>query len=102
MNFLEELKRRHVYRVAAAYAVVGWLLIQVATQVFPVFALPSWSEQLIVLLILIGFPIALVLAWAFDATAQGIVATDSRDAGSNPRGGSVPAAPARRWLRSAC
>src|SRR5690348_17374710 len=86
MNFLEELKRRHVYRVAAAYAVVGWVLIQVVTQVFPVFALPSWSEQLIVLLILIGFPIALVLAWAFDATAQGIVATDSRDAGSNPRG----------------
>jgi len=86
MNFLQELKRRHVYRVAAAYAVVGWVLIQVVTQVFPVFALPSWSEQLIVLLILIGFPIALVLAWAFDATPQGIVATDSRDAGSNPRG----------------
>jgi TolB-like protein/Tfp pilus assembly protein PilF len=86
MNFLQELKRRHVYRIAAAYAVVGWVLIQVVTQVFPVFALPSWSEQLIVLLILIGFPIALVLAWAFDATPQGIVATDSRDAGSNPRG----------------
>ena len=70
MNFLEELKRRHVYRVAAAYAVVGWLLIQVATQVFPVFHLPDWIDQAVVLLILIGFPIALVLAWAFDATGE--------------------------------
>ena len=85
MSFLEELKRRHVYRVAAAYAVVGWLLIQVATQVFPVFHLPDWIDQAVVLLILIGFPIALVLAWAFDATPQGIVATDAQDAGANPR-----------------
>ena len=86
MNFLEELKRRHVYRVAAAYAVVGWLLIQVATQVFPVFHLPDWIDQAVVLLILIGFPIALVLAWAFDATPHGIVATDSRDPAPDPRG----------------
>ncbi|HJP98404.1 MAG TPA: hypothetical protein VJ862_07585, partial [Rhodanobacteraceae bacterium] len=85
MNFLEELKRRHVYRVAAAYVVVGWLLIQVATQVFPVFHLPDWIDQAVVLLILIGFPIALVLAWAFDATPQGIVATDAQDAERNPR-----------------
>ncbi|MGH8125131.1 MAG: hypothetical protein ACREPK_04715 [Rhodanobacteraceae bacterium] len=75
MTFLEELKRRHVYRVAAAYVVVGWLLIQVVTQVFPIFHLPDRVDQVIVLLILIGFPIALVLAWAFDATPQGIVPT---------------------------
>ena len=85
MNFLEELKRRHVYRVAAAYAVVGWLLIQVATQVFPVFHLPDWIDQAVVLLILIGFPIALVLAWAFDTTSHGIVATDAQEAETNPR-----------------
>ena len=85
MNFLEELKRRHVYRVAAAYAVVGWLLIQVATQVFPVFHLPDWIDQAVVLLILIGFPIALVLAWAFDTTSHGIVATDAQEAEANPR-----------------
>ncbi len=74
-QFLEELKRRHVYRVAAAYAVVGWVLIEVATQVFPVFHFPDWAAQLVVLLILIGFPIAVVLAWAFDATPEGVVRT---------------------------
>ncbi|HET9819297.1 MAG TPA: tetratricopeptide repeat protein [Rhodanobacteraceae bacterium] len=83
-GFWQELKRRHVYRVAAAYVVVGWLLVQVVTQVFPIFHLPDWIDQAIVLLILVGFPIALVLAWAFDATPQGIVATgratDSGDA----------------------
>ncbi|TAN07834.1 MAG: tetratricopeptide repeat protein [Rhodanobacteraceae bacterium] len=76
-GFWRELKRRHVYRVAAAYAFVGWLLIQVATQVFPVFRLPDWIDQAVVLLILIGFPIALVLAWAFDATPHGIVRIDT-------------------------
>lgn len=75
-GFWQELKRRHVYRVAVAYALVGWLLIQAATQVFPVFHLPDWIDQAVVLLILLGFPIALVLAWAFDATAQGFVRTD--------------------------
>ncbi|WHZ20633.1 MAG: hypothetical protein OJF55_002782 [Rhodanobacteraceae bacterium] len=53
-SFWQELKRRHVYRVAAAYAAVGWLLIQVATQVFPVFHLPDWIEQAVVLVILAG------------------------------------------------
>jgi TolB-like protein/Flp pilus assembly protein TadD len=89
-GFWRELKRRHVYRVAAAYALVGWLLIQVATQVFPVFHLPDWIDQTVVLLILLGFPIALVLAWAFDATPQGIVRTDASSleggADAQPRG----------------
>lgn len=75
IRLFAELKRRHVYRVAAAYAVVGWLLIEIATQVFPVFHLPDWAAQLVVLLIAIGFPIALLLAWAFDVTPQGIVRT---------------------------
>lgn len=82
-GFWRELKRRHVYRVAAAYAIVGWLLIQVVTQVFPIFRLPDWIDQAIVLLILVGFPIALVLAWAFDATPHGIVRTDVSPAGDN-------------------
>jgi hypothetical protein len=59
VRFLRELRRRQVFRVAAGYAVVGWLLIQIATQVFPFFDLPSWSVRLIVLIILAGFPIAL-------------------------------------------
>ncbi|MEO6968980.1 MAG: hypothetical protein ABI132_11095 [Rhodanobacteraceae bacterium] len=83
-DLLRELRRRHVFRVAAAYAVVGWLLIQIATQVFPVFAFPNWVEQLVVILILIGFPIALVLAWAFDATPRGIVRTDTSPEDANP------------------
>jgi zinc transporter ZupT len=73
--FLRELRRRHVFRVAVAYAVVGWLLIQIATQVFPFFNIPNWSVRLLVLLVLAGFPVALVLAWAFDATPHGLVRT---------------------------
>jgi TolB-like protein len=72
MNFFSELKRRNVYKVAVAYAVVSWLLIQVATQVFPFFEIPNWTVQLVVLLAVIGFPIALVLAWAFEITPEGI------------------------------
>ncbi|HJU08807.1 MAG TPA: hypothetical protein VJ727_10050 [Rhodanobacteraceae bacterium] len=73
--FLRELRRRHVFRVAVAYAVVGWLLIQIATQVFPFFNIPNWSVRLLVLLVLAGVPVALVLAWAFDATPHGVVRT---------------------------
>ena len=76
-GFWQELRRRHVYRVAAAYAVVGWILIQAITQIFPVFHFPDWIEQAVVLVVLAGFPIALVLAWAFDATPAGIVETDA-------------------------
>jgi TolB-like protein len=71
-NFFTELKRRNVYKVAVAYAIVAWLLVQIATQVFPFFEIPSWGVRLVVLLIIIGFPIALVLAWAFELTAEGI------------------------------
>ena len=71
-NFLGELKRRNVYKVAVAYAVVGWLLVQVATQVFPFFEIPNWAVRLTVLAIVIGFPIALVIAWAsFDSRPSG-------------------------------
>ncbi len=79
MNFFTELKRRNVYKVAAAYAVTGWLLIQVATQVFPFFEVPSWIVRLIVLLIVAGFPIALGLAWAFEFTPEGIQRTEAAD-----------------------
>src|SRR5207302_7792522 len=68
INFFAELKRRYVYKVAVAYAVVGWLLIQIATQVFPFFEIPNWAVRLVVLAIVIGFPIALVIAWAFELT----------------------------------
>ncbi len=64
-NFLAELKRRNVYKVAVAYVVVAWLLIQIATQVFPFFEIPNWAVRLVVLLLILGFPIALILSWAF-------------------------------------
>jgi TolB-like protein/Tfp pilus assembly protein PilF len=75
-NIFTELKRRNVYRAAVAYAVVAWLLIQVATQVFPFFEIPNWGVRLIVLFIVVGFPIALVLAWAFELTPEGIKRTE--------------------------
>ena len=78
-NFFAELKRRNVYKVAIAYTIVGWLLIQVATQVFPFFEIPNWGVRLIVLFIVIGFPVALVLAWAFELTPEGIKRTESAE-----------------------
>src|SRR5438094_4058857 len=71
-SFFSELKRRRVYSVAVAYVVVAWLFIQVATQVFPFFSIPNWVVRLIVLLTIIGFPIAVVCAWAFEVTSEGI------------------------------
>jgi TolB-like protein/Tfp pilus assembly protein PilF len=78
-GFFAELKRRNVYKVAAAYAVVAWLLIQVATQVFPFFEIPNWTVRLVVLLFAIGFPIALILAWAFELTPEGVKRTETSD-----------------------
>src|SRR6266404_4478811 len=71
-SFFGELKRRNVYKVAVAYAVVAWLVIQIATQVFPFFEIPNWAVRLVVLLLILGFPVALVLAWAFEITPEGI------------------------------
>jgi len=75
-NFFAELKRRNVYRVAVAYAVVSWLLVQIATQVFPFFEVPNWAVRLVVLILALGFPVALVLAWAFEITPEGIKRAD--------------------------
>ena len=71
-SFSAELKRRRVYNVTVAYVVVAWLLIQVATQVFPFFNIPNWIVRLVVLLAIIGFPIAVVCSWAFEITPDGI------------------------------
>jgi adenylate cyclase len=79
-NFFAELKRRNVYKVAVAYAVVGWLIAQIATQIFPFLEIPNWIVRLVIVLIAIGFPIALVVAWAFEATSEGIKRTEVADA----------------------
>src|ERR1700747_843618 len=75
-NFFAELKRRKVYRVAIAYAVVSWSLIQIATQVFPFFEIPNWAIRLVIVLLVLCFPVALILSWAYDLTAQGIKRTE--------------------------
>ena len=86
--FFGELKRRNVYKVAVAYAVVGWLLIQVATQVFPFLEIPNKMIRLVILLTALGFPVALIIAWAFELTPEGIKRTEAADAAQqHSRGG---------------
>ena len=92
-KFFAEVKRRNVYKVAAAYGVVAWLLTEIATQVLPFFEIPNWGVRLIVLAIIIGFPIALVIAWAFELTPEGLKRTEIADA-EFPLGRS----PKRAWI----
>jgi len=84
-NFFAELKRRNVYKVAVAYAVVGWLLVQIATQVFPFLEIPNWVVRLVIVLVAAGFPIALVLAWAFELTPEGIRRAEDVDLSASRR-----------------
>ena len=91
--FLEELKRRNVYKVAVAYTAVAWLLIQVATQVFPFFEIPNWAVRVIILALVIGFPCALVIAWAFELTPRGLVRMESLAPAEASR-----AARSRSWI----
>jgi len=79
-NFFAELKRRNVYKVAVAYIVTGWALAQGIAQVFPVFDISNWAVRLIVLAIVIGFPIALAMAWVFELTPEGLKRTEAADA----------------------
>jgi TolB-like protein/Tfp pilus assembly protein PilF len=88
-NFFAELKRRNVYKVAVAYAIVGWLSIQIATQVFPFLEIPNWVVRLVIAAVAIGFPIALVIAWAFELTPEGIKRTKSTDAARHHSRGGV-------------
>src|SRR5260370_32969908 len=84
-NFFAELKRRNVYKVAIAYGVVAWLLMQVASQIFPFFEIPNWAVRLVVLLLIIGFPVAMILAWAFELTPEGIKRTEDVDLSKSVR-----------------
>jgi len=79
-SFFGELKRRNVYKVAVAYVIAGWALAQGIAQVFPVFDAPNWIVRLIVVLIVIGFPIALIFAWAFEITPEGLKRAEEADA----------------------
>src|SRR2546421_11619864 len=83
--FFGELKRRNVYKVAVTYAIVGWLLVQVATQVFPFLEITNWVVRLVIVLVATGFPIALVIAWAFELTPEGIKRTEDVDLAASAR-----------------
>jgi TolB-like protein/Flp pilus assembly protein TadD len=74
-GFFEEVRRRKVYRVAAAYIIAAGFIIQISSAVFPAWELPNWAFRVVVVFLLIGFPISLILAWAYDLTPQGIRAT---------------------------
>ena len=77
MSFLEELKRRKVFRVAASYAVVAFIIMQLVEILFPMFNFPQWTQQFTVIIVLLGFPIAVILSWVFDKTPQGYIKTDA-------------------------
>ena len=79
MSFIEELKRRKVFRVAASYAVVAFIILQLVEIVFPIFDFPQWTSQFVIILVLIGFPISVILSWVFDRTPQGYVKTESKN-----------------------
>ena len=76
MSFFEELKRRKVFRVAASYAVVAFVIMQLVEIVFPIFDFPQWTSQFVIIIVLLGFPIAIVLSWIFDKTPEGFIKTD--------------------------
>src|SRR5947209_4979730 len=90
--FFTELKRRKVYKVAAAYAIVAWLLIQAASILFPTFEAPPWVMKVFVTAVILGLPVALILAWAFELTPEGI----RRDEEVAPRESKEPKA-GRKW-----
>ena len=79
-SFFGELRRRNVVKVAVAYAIVGWLLIEVASTVFPIVQLPEWTVTFLTMLILFGFPVALILSWAYELTPEGMKRSDEVEA----------------------
>src|SRR5947208_316938 len=84
-GFFEELQRRKVYRVAAAYIIAAAFIIQIGSAVFPAWELPNWTLRRVIVLLLAGFPVALILAWAYDVTPQGIQATPTVPGGHRRR-----------------
>ena len=93
-GFFEEVRRRKVYRVAAAYIIAAGGIIQLASAAFPAWELPSWTLRVLIVCLLMGFPVALMLAWAFDITADGIQVTPDGATSRTPR--SSQHDPARR------
>jgi hypothetical protein len=90
-SLIAELRRRHVFKVAVAYAIVGWLLIEVAATILPIFEAPNWIVQVFAFFVILGFPLALVFSWAYDLTPEGLERTGSvADSADTPApGGSI-------------
>ena len=84
MNFFDELKRRKVFRVAASYAVVAFIIMQLVEILFPMFNFPQWTQQFVVIVVLLGFPIAVIISWVFDKTIDGVVKTQSLESMDAP------------------
>src|SRR5437879_11737305 len=84
-NFFAELKRRNVYKVAVVYAVTAWLLVQAASILLPTFEAPTWVMKVVVMAVVLGFPIALVIAWAFELTPEGIRRAEDVDLSASRR-----------------
>src|SRR5437764_13685929 len=85
-SFFAELSRRNVYKVVVAYAIVGWLVVQISSTVLPTFHAPEWVVQTLVVLVALGFPIAVVIAWAFELTPEGLKRTEDVDRATEKRG----------------
>ena len=86
MGIFQELRRRKVIRVAVVYAITGWLLAQIGALLFETFAAPDWVQPVFVVLLLLGFPVAIILAWAFELTPEGMRPTRAADEGGPARG----------------
>jgi hypothetical protein len=95
-NFLTKLKRRNVYRAAVAYGVVAWFLTQLTTQVLPLFEIPNSAMRFVVIALVVGFPIAMGLAWVYELSPEGIVRTEDL----RPAQASAPPAPDRLIARA--
>ncbi len=83
-KFFKELKRRNVYKVALTYGITAWLLAQVASLACSTFGAPDWVMKMILVLLIIGFPVALIFAWAYEMSPQGLIRTTSSEAENNP------------------
>ena len=79
MSFIEELKKRKVFRVATSYAVVAFVIFQLVEILFPIFNFPQWTQQFVVIIILLGFPVAIVFSWIFDKTPEGFIKTSKKN-----------------------
>src|SRR3954447_10976643 len=75
-KFFRELRRRNVFRIGEGYGIVGWLIIQVATSTFPILEIPSWCVRLVIVLVVLGFPVAMILGWAYELTPEGLMRTE--------------------------